>query len=126
MKPWTIIFNNSRGNRDKFFEILSQGKLQVLEMRNQIDNSSLKDIPIYVALIECSLETFGNLSEVLTGFSGVQFFWILSSAVELCCIGKDSKNGIFDATVIGSNPIVSTNSQFLSLNVQHILEMREE
>lgn len=71
MKPWTIIFNNSRGNRDKFFEILSQGKLQVLEMRNQIDNSSLKDIPIYVALIECSLETFGNLSEVLTGFSGV-------------------------------------------------------
>ncbi len=71
MKTWTIIFNNSRGNRDKFFEILSQGKLQVLEMRNQIDNSSLKDIPIYVALIECSLETFGNLSEVLTGFSGV-------------------------------------------------------
>ena len=70
MKPWTIIFNNSRGNRDKFFEILAQGELQILEMRNQIDNSSLKDIPVYVALIECSLETFGNLSEVLTGFSG--------------------------------------------------------
>lgn len=77
MKPWTIIFNNSRGNRDKFFEILSQGELQVHEMvllrrrGNQIDNSSLKDIPVYVAKIECNLETFGNLSEVLTGFSGV-------------------------------------------------------
>ena len=73
MKPWTIIFNNSRGNRDKFFEILAQGELQILEMRNQIDNSSLKDIPVYVALIECSLETFGNLSEVLTGFAAFSF-----------------------------------------------------
>ena len=70
MKTWTIIFNNSRGNRDKFFEILSGGELTVHEMINQIDNSSLKDIPVYVAKIECSLETFGNLSEVLTGFSG--------------------------------------------------------
>lgn len=70
MKTFLIIFNNSRGNRDKFFEILAGGKLIVHEMINQIDNSSLKEIPVYVSKIECDQETFGNLSKVLTGFIG--------------------------------------------------------
>lgn len=70
MKTWTIVFNNSRGNRDKFFEILAEGEISILEMRNQIDNSSLTDIPVYVAAISCSKETFQKLSETLTGLSG--------------------------------------------------------
>ena len=70
MKTWTIIFNNSRGNRDKFLEILSEGELQVFEMINQIDGSSLKDVPVYVVAVSCTREIFQKLSEMLTGFSG--------------------------------------------------------
>ncbi len=69
MKTYLISFNNSRGNRDKFFEILAEGKLIVRQVVNQIDGLSGKEIPVYLAKIECDSETFSSLAEVLTGFS---------------------------------------------------------
>lgn len=70
MKTHLIIFNASRGNRDKFFDVLAGGKLVVHEMINQIDNSGMKEIPVYVSKIECDFETFSSLAESLTGFIG--------------------------------------------------------
>jgi hypothetical protein len=66
MKTFLIIFNNSRGNRDKFFEILSEGKMKIHEMINQIDNENF----VYVTKIECDQNTFERLSKLLTGFCG--------------------------------------------------------
>jgi len=68
-KTYLICFNASRGNRDKFFEILAEGKLIVRQVVNQIDGSGVKEIPVYLAKIECDCEIFLSLAEVLTGFS---------------------------------------------------------
>lgn len=71
-KTYLIIFNASRGNRDKFFEIMCESGLKVLQSVFQ-SGSAKDDNPAYhcyVMNISCLLGTFVELETALTGFSG--------------------------------------------------------
>jgi hypothetical protein len=69
MKNHLIFFNSSRGNREKFVEILaeSEGEMKVEELVNQVGGSEEKPIPCYVAKISCSENVLEKLKS-LTGF----------------------------------------------------------
>ena len=72
-KTYLICFNASRGNRDKFFEIMCNSELKVNQTILQTDNAKNPLHPTYncyVMTISCSLGIFVELETALTGFSG--------------------------------------------------------
>lgn len=73
MKTFLICFNATRGNRDKFFEVLceSEGLIKVNSCILQFDGSKSSDHPAYncyVIVVECSKESFSKLEDIK--FSG--------------------------------------------------------
>jgi len=72
-KTYLIMFNASRGNRDKFFEIMCNSELKVNQSILQTDGAKDPLHPAYhcyVMNITCLLGTFVELEIALTGFSG--------------------------------------------------------
>ncbi len=71
MKPFLIIFNVSRGNRDKFFEIVCENEIQVTTIirRKEEASDNHPAYDCYTANVICSQESIRLMENTLTGFA---------------------------------------------------------